>query len=305
MTGGEVSTERVTISGGAIELAGLLRVPAASAPGPLPAVVLTGPFTGVKEQVVSVYARALSAAGYVTLAFDHRGWGESGGDRRQHEDAAAKIDDLGAATTFLERHPAVDPERIACVGICLGGAYALLHTAFDPRIRAAAFVAAAFNDPRSMRDGFGQQAYRETLAALVQVRSREDSGGEVEYLPAVDPDGGEAAMPGREPWDYYGTERSAAEHWSNRVTRSSIRTLLTLDASVGADLLAVPALWVHGRTDAFCSPEAAEATFVRASAPAKDLVWLDTTNHIDLYDVPAYVDPAAEAIVGWFAEHLR
>jgi hypothetical protein len=33
-------------------------------------------------------------------------------------------------------------------------------------------------------------------------------------------------------------------------------------------------------------------------------MWLDTTNHIDLYDVPAYVDPAVARVTGWLAEHL-
>lgn len=59
---------------------------------------------------------------------------------------------------------------------------------------------------------------------------------------------------------------------------------------------------VHGRTDADCSPEQAAAVFERLPGP-KDLMWLDTTNHIDLYDVPAYLEPAVERLVGWFDEH--
>jgi alpha/beta superfamily hydrolase len=60
--------------------ANLVRDPASSSPGPL--------FTGVKEQVTGTYAEALTGAGYVTLAFDHRGFGGSEGTPRQHEDPA-------------------------------------------------------------------------------------------------------------------------------------------------------------------------------------------------------------------------
>lgn len=53
--------------------------------------MLTGPFTGVKEQVVGKYAAMLHERGLTTLAFDHRGFGESGG-------AAGACD---AAASFL------------------------------------------------------------------------------------------------------------------------------------------------------------------------------------------------------------
>jgi len=289
-------------------VAAILRIPrdrpAAAAAG-LPGVVLTGPFTGVKEQVVSVYARRLADAGLATLVFDHRNFGASGGEPRQHEDPAAKLEDLRAATSALAAHPAIDAGRLGCVGVCLGGGYALRHSAFDPRIRAAAFVAAAFNDPRAMRRGMGDDGYREQMRVFAAVEQRQFSTGETEYIPAVDRDGGPAGMPGREPWDYYGTERSAAPGWVNRVTRLSIRELLTFDAAIGADFLAgTPVLFIHGRTDDFCSPGAAEAICQRAQTADKEFRWLDTTNHIDLYDNPAYVVPAAAHLTSWLTGRL-
>ena len=104
--------------------------------------------------------------------FDHRGFGASGGEPRQHEDAAGKLEDLRSATSALAAHPAVDAARLGCVGVCLGGGYALRHSAFDPRIRAVAFVAAAFNDPtvqeRSARSGnFPVTSTPEEFAAFI------------------------------------------------------------------------------------------------------------------------------------------
>ncbi|MEM8705118.1 MAG: alpha/beta hydrolase [Actinomycetota bacterium] len=294
----------VTITTDGIDLAGHLRIPDGVA-GPAPAVVLTGPFTGTKEQVVAVYAEKLTAAGSVTLVFDHRNFGASGGHRRHHEDSAGKLADLLAATSFLAEHPAVDAERLGCVGICLGGGYALKHSAFDPRIKALGLVAAAFNDPRAMREGMGADGYRDTMGFFAGVNQAEVAGGDVDYIKAVtDVDGEDAGMPGAEPFAYYGTDRSASPVWENRITRSSIRELLTFDAAIGADFIApTPTVIVHGRTDDFCSPDAAAAIHERIQG-TKDMLWLDTTNHIDLYDVPEYVDPAAERVVAWMGEHL-
>lgn len=286
------------------KVAAILRTPR-QAQARTPGVVLTGPFTGVKEQVVATYARRLADAGLAALVFDHRNFGASGGHPRQHEDTAGKLEDLRVATSALAAQPSVDAERLGCVGVCLGGGYALRHTAFDPRIKAAAFVAAAFNDPRDMRAGMGEQGYHDQMQAFADVEQRQFTTGDVEYLPAVDADGGPAAMPGREPWDYYGTPRSAATGWTNRITRLSIRELITFDAAIGADFLTrTPVLFVHGRRDEFCSPRAAEAIYQRSRTADKDFLWLDTSNHIDLYDNPTYVQPATERVIDWFCTRL-
>ncbi len=294
----------VEIIADGLRLAGQLRVPD-RAREPLPALVFTGPFTGVKEQVTGHYARRLTEAGFVTLVFDHRNFGGSEGSVSQHEDAAGKLADLRAATSVLATIDVVDADRIGCVGICLGGGYALKHSAFDPRIGALALVAAAFNDPRVMRSRMGDAAYRSTMAGFAEIAQRQDLGGPVEYLPAVsDVEGAEAAMPGAEPWDYYGTARSASAGWCNRVTRLSIRELLTFDAAVGADFIApTPTLIVHGHTDDFCSPTDAQDAYDRIVGP-KRILWLDTTNHIDLYDVSTYVDRAVDAVAEWMDQSL-
>ena len=61
---------------------------------PLPAVLVAGAMTGVKEQVAGQYADRIAKAGYITLALDHRHFGESDGMPRQHEDPAKKMEDF-------------------------------------------------------------------------------------------------------------------------------------------------------------------------------------------------------------------
>jgi uncharacterized protein len=291
-----------------IRLAGHLRVPPGRT-GPRPGLVFTGPFTGVKEQVTGRYAAALAERGFVTLAFDHRNFGASTGEPRQHEDAAGKARDLLAATSALAAHDAVDAEHVGAVGICLGGSYAVRHAAFDSRVRALGLVAGGYNDPVAFRAGMGD-GYTATLDELARLADRQAHSGDVEYLPAVDGGGGEAAMGGDEPFAYYGTARSApivesdGPGWVNRVTRLSIRELLTLDSvSAGPLLRPRPTLMVHGRNDAYCSPAGAQAMFDRIDGP-KRLEWLDTTNHIDLYDNPRYVDPAIDLLARFLTRGL-
>jgi fermentation-respiration switch protein FrsA (DUF1100 family) len=250
-----------------------------------------------------VAALRLAAAGYVTLAFDHRNFGESAGQPRRHEDPQGKVADLRAAVSFLRARPEVDPERIGAVGICLGGGYALKFAAFDPRVKAFAGIAGAYNTPYAMRSGMGPDGYRQALASFTAAAEEHDQGGEVQYIPAVAVQG-EAAMPGEEPFAYYGTGRGASAHWENSVTRASVRELITVDNMAGADFLSpTPGLIVHGVKDAFCSPDGAREAYERMGEP-KRIVWLDATLHIDLYDNEPYVTQAIEAVTAFLAEHL-
>jgi fermentation-respiration switch protein FrsA (DUF1100 family) len=299
-----ITTESVTFDSDGLTLAADLRRPSGGSGGPMPALVFTGPFTGVKEQVVGLYADRLARAGFITLAFDHRNFGASDGEPRQHEHAAGKLADLTSATSFLCSVDGVDTTRVGCVGICLGGGYALRHAAFDPRIAALVTIAGAYNDPRVMRSHFGAGAYRDALARYAEVAQRQQQTDVTEYLPAVALDG-DAAMGGAEPYEYYGTTRGATESWVNRVTLLSLRELITVDNGSGAEFIS-PTPWcvIHGRSDDFCSPDDARLAFERAGDP-KVIHWLDTTNHIDLYDNPSFTEPAANIAIEWFRQHLN
>lgn len=293
-----MTVEEVRIPADGVELAGHLHRPVAVPEGGVPGVVLTGPFTGVKDQVVGVYAALLAQRGLVALAFDHRNFGESGGEPRGREDTGGKLADLRAAVGFLAARPDVRTGAVGAVGICLGGGYALRAAASDPRVRAVAGVAGAYNDPVAFARDMGLSAYREALAGFLDA-----PGAVARRMPAVAPDG-PAAMPGQEPWEYYGTDRAASTSWRNEVTVDSLHQLMTFDALGAADLLGeTPLLVVHGRADAYCPPSGAQAAHDRTPG-RREVLWLDAERHIDLYDDRRYVVPAADAVAGFLHDVL-
>lgn len=67
-----------------IELAGHLYLPNNYENKKTPAIVLSGPFGAIKEQVSGLYAQGLAKRGFVSLAFDPSFTGESGGENREN-----------------------------------------------------------------------------------------------------------------------------------------------------------------------------------------------------------------------------
>jgi uncharacterized protein len=120
-----------------------------------PLVVCMGSWLTVKEQMASTYARRLAELGYAAFVFDFSGFGQSGGEPRQAELPARKIQDLFAAVEFASTLSFVDPERIACLGICASAQYTLAALARGLRVRSFASVAGWYHDPDSIAPFYG------------------------------------------------------------------------------------------------------------------------------------------------------
>ncbi|MFX0574472.1 alpha/beta hydrolase [Nocardia nepalensis] len=296
-----MGTEKIEFTSDGHRLVGDLHLPDTGAVRG--AVVLTGPFSGVREQVTGFYAQRFAERGYAALSFDHRNWGDSEGAPRQHEDATAKLSDLRHAVSYLAQRPEVDADKITVCGVCLGGIYAAQLAAFDPRVKAVALIAAAYNNPALIRNRFGADNFGALMGQFAQIAQQQFDTGEIEYWPAVNPQGMPAGNPGPEPFEYYGTDRGGRPGWENRCTALSVLQEFTLDIDAYLPLVTAPLLIVHGRGDQPIPLADAEAAFAAAPEP-KQLLVLDTTNHIDLYDDDTYVLPAIDRAVAFFDESL-
>lgn len=118
-----------------------------------PAIVVTHPGGGVKEQCSSLYAWNLARNGYVALAFDASHQGESEGMPRCLEDPTSRVEDIRSAVDYLTSLKYVDVERIGAMGICAGGGYTINAIQTEFRIKAAAGIS-TWDVGDSAKNGF-------------------------------------------------------------------------------------------------------------------------------------------------------
>ena len=132
-----MTEQTVTFASAGLELAGTVRVPSGVEPGERrPAfLVLHGFGSNRRSTNVLQPTKMLDGLGYVTLGFDMRGCGDSQGERGNLI-CLEQVEDTRNALTFLARHPAVDPDRIAVIGSSFGGAVAVYAGGVDQRIAA-------------------------------------------------------------------------------------------------------------------------------------------------------------------------
>ncbi|MFF3139351.1 alpha/beta hydrolase [Streptomyces mirabilis] len=299
----------VTFPSAGLKLAGHLYTPDDGAVGPRPAIVVSHPGSGVKEQAAGLYALRLAEQGFVTLAFDAAHQGESEGEPRGLEDPAHRVEDIKAAVSFLTTRDDVDADRVGALGICASGGYVLSATASDHRIKAVGTVSAV-DIARQFRDGAdGAQdpaVFQGMLAAAAAARTAEARGEGVRTFPLF-PDTAEQAraLGGRhavEGCEYYCSDRAQHPRSAKSFTWSSVDHMAFFDAFRFVHLIAPrPLLMIVGR-EAVTSWMSVEA-FQNARAP-KELHWIDGASHVDLYDKEPHVGPAVEKLTDFFRAQL-
>nr|WP_315155062.1 alpha/beta hydrolase [uncultured Flavobacterium sp.] len=271
-------------------------------------IVIAHPNGGVKEQVAGLYAQRLAEMGFITITADAAYQGGSGGEPRNVDKPANRIEDIHAMADFITQYKGVDVSRLGLLGICGGGGYALKASQSDKRFKAIATVS-MFNSGVVRRNGFMNSqlsTIQERLQQASDARALEISGGKVLYAAdAVITD----EMANKMPFDlyreghYYYNRTHAHPNSKFRYTMSSLMELMTFDASTNMDLIEQPLLMIAGsKADSFYMTE--EAFNKAINAKNKELFLINGATHIETYWKPEYVQQAISKLVIFYENNL-
>ncbi len=238
-------------------------------------VVMAHGLSGTRRDRLGVFAERFAAAGFAALVFDHRGFGDSGGEPDLF-DPKRQLDDWAAAIAFARSLPEADPERVVTFGSSMGGGNALAAAAADRRV-AAAISQVPFLDLLRQAHRASPRVRAAMLAAAVRGR----------HLPAVGQPN-EAALinaPGGEEGWRGVVAIGEDSRWRNRV---SSRWLLgrPFRPARHAAKLHCPWLVCVGEADRVARPGPAIAAARRA--PKGELRTYPGVDHFDIYDGPAH-----------------
>lgn len=292
---------RVQFTSGGQPMVGHLYLPPNLEAGKrVPGVVVTGAWMTVKEQMPTRYARELASRGFAALVFDFRGWGESGGTRRQKENPREKIEDTLASVRFLRTRPEVLPGSVAGLGICASSGYMATAAGRSRDLRAVALVAPWLQDREIVEAVYGgADGVQKLREAARTAESTFRATGKQAMVPAASLTDRSAIMFGV-PY-YTEANRGMIPAWRNEADPAFWDGWLGFDAMPAAERIRQPMLLVH--SDAAAIPQGARKFYGLLKGPKQDL-WLEGSSQFDFYDQDKTVTRAADAVAEFFRKHL-
>lgn len=272
-----------------------------------PAIVVSHPGGGVKEQTAGTYAAKLADRGFITIAYDASYQGESTGEPRQLENPHVRTEDVSTVIDYLTTLPYVDNERIGAMGICAGAGYTANAAINDRRIKAVGTVSAV-NIGSMFRNGWDNNISSvDAIPALEggsAARTSDANSADIATIPLApmkEEDAPNEEL--RQAWEYYHTPRAAYPTAPGYATARSLNQIIPYDAYFMADVyLTQPLLIVAGNQAG--SKWMSDDLFNRAASTDKQFHVIDGANHMDLYDGKSQVDEAVSTLAPFFQKHL-
>ncbi|QLY60482.1 alpha/beta hydrolase [Citrobacter freundii] len=305
-----IGSQKVSFQNGAIKMAANLYLPEDyDRAKKYPAIVVSHPWGGVKEQTSGLYAQQLAKRGFITLAFDASHYGESGGMPRDLENPADRVQDIRSAVSYLSSLPQVDAARIGTLGICAGGGYTLNEAQSDLRVKAVAGVV-TYDIGEATRTGIEglpvSEADRQKLMKIVDEQlNKEAAGAPVlvqQLLPSRDTLNDSTPNFVHEATDYYLTPRGAHPNAHNRYVITSQGLHMAYYPLAHMDQIAPrPVLLITGEKAE--TRKFSQQAYDNAQQP-KELMVIPGASHFDLYDKPQFVNPAIDKLAVFFTKSL-
>ena len=296
--GGSMNIEHVHFYSEGARLAGTLYVPERQGDNDTRAgIVLCHGFTGIKESILPQYAEAFVEAGFVGLAFDYRGFGESDGQRGRllwHDQVA----DVRNAVTYLSTRPEVDAGRIGLWGTSYGGALAPYTFALDDRAKACVGQLGFSDGYTVVTDRMPPEQIEVFRGMIEEDRRRRVLHNDPTYADAM-------ALAGD-------PEMTAFfEESSKTLPQLKNREILIQFIEAHMDFSPVtvihkkgdrPLLLIAAEHDVVCPAENYRVLYDKAPEPKKWIMF-ENTRHFEFYKGEPAQRSAAEA-VAFFKEHL-
>lgn len=275
-------------------LAGVLYLPEGG-PGPRPGIALCHGFTGIKELILPDYARVFAEAGFVALAFDYRGFGESEGQpgrlvgRRQ-------VEDIRNSLTFLGSLPEVDEARLGLWGTSYGAANVIVASAADSRVRCVVAQVGFADGARGVRDAPPERR-GPLLAMIAEERRKRVLANEPTMVEPLQ------VLSDAETGAFFRAARERLPRLAQPISMEFMESHSEHRPIVAAAALEdCPAMFIAAEFDTV-TPAADSRMLFEAAPEPKRLLVLPGIRHYEIYSGEP-LRQSSEAAAEWFKDHL-
>jgi uncharacterized protein len=292
-----VTPRRVEFPSGDGVCVGHLRIPEGLKTGERrPIIVYCAGMSLTKEVWLPSHAERMVAAGYITLNFDYRYFGESTGEPRCRLLPRIQVEDVGAAIDYATTLAQVNPKAVGLYGASLGASVAVATAGRDQRVQCSMAVAGPMDLGRVWRayDGFERFSAKVDAAREHFEATKAVTRISVARLLARDP----------ETCALLRADEPKYPNWSLDITYESLQDLFSFCPEEVVDQISPRAVcFVCPERDDLIATTELYSAHARAGEP-KRLVVLEGARHVDIYKTDGVFESVVRASLRWYGQHL-
>lgn len=263
-----------------------------------PAIIPNSGYQGFNEFYPRLFAKNLTAAGYVCLGFDYRGFAQSEG-KKGRVILNEQVEDIINALTFLSTQEEVNPDEIGLIGWGMGAANVIRVAAQDKRVQAVAALNGFFNGERWLKSIHTYVEWNNILKTVEEDRIQRVKTGESTL---ADPFIHYPLDPATN--DYVQKELAPLSPFGKQTQLQFTESIIQLNAEkVVAEISPRPVFIAHGKGNLLHPLEESLSLFEAAKDP-KQFYLIDGQHNDFMYHEHPIFQELVHELKAFFAQHL-
>jgi uncharacterized protein len=258
-----------------------------------PAIILCHGFAGIKEILLPSYASEFAKNGFISLVFDHRGFGDSQGVRGRLI-PEEQIADIRNAITYLTTVEEVDENNIHLWGTSFGGANAICVAAIDKRVKSLVVQLAFANGERVIKGKLNEEERKKLDNVLKKAWEKYVTKNKILGLSP------NQILKDSESQEFYSKVEEQYPKVKTKIPFFTLKHIIEHKPENHISNVSAPILLIAAEKDIACPVEESQILYEKANHPKK-LHILKDTKHYEVYE-GANLKNTTQKAVEWFAQ---
>ncbi|WP_312041826.1 alpha/beta hydrolase [Erwinia sp.] len=244
-----------------------------------PAIILCHGFCGIQDILLPAFAEAFTRAGFITLTFDYRGFGASGGERGRLV-PAMQIDDIITVIDWASAQP--DITRIGLWGTSLGGCHVMAAAARSPAVKCVVSQLAFADGDAVITGEMTPEEKNSFIATLDKMAAKKADTGKEMFVAIT------RVLNDEESKAFFDSQKTRFPAMDIKIPFLTIQETLHYRPEESARQVLCPTMVMVAGDDAVNPPQQGIALFDALAAPEKKLHIEAGAKHYDLYSGPHF-----------------
>lgn len=261
-----------------------------------PVIILCHGFCGIRDILLPQFAEAFTRAGFVTITFDYRGFGDSEGERGRLI-PEMQIDDIVTVINWAKEQPFIDEERVGLWGTSLGGGHVFGAAVKGGGVKCIVSQLAFADGEKNITHHMSSEEKKEFISTLEKLDAVKKASGREKFVSIT------RVLNDNESKKFFEENRTQYPDMDIKIPFLTVKEMLAYKPVQYAAQVTCPSLIVVAEKDTVNPKEQGIELYNSVMHEDKQLYFVNNARHYDTYS-GEYFDEISAVETEWFKYYL-